>query len=120
LVVKSKCTSAVYIAGGVPKNFVNDSVVMSYIFDKDTGGHKYAIQLTTDVPHWGGLSGSTLSEATSWGKVSKEASHQMAFVEPSVSLPLVAGYLIKKGLGKKRTRISYDWTPPALKSIKYK
>lgn len=120
IVVKSKCTSAVYIAGGVPKNFINDSVVMSYIFDRDTGGHRYAIQLTTDVPHWGGLSGSTLSEATSWGKVSKKATHQMAFVEPSVSLPLVAGYLLKKGIGPARPRISYDWTPPRLKGIRFK
>lgn len=120
IVVKSKCTSAVYIAGGVPKNFINDSVVMSYIFDRDTGGHRYAIQLTTDVPHWGGLSGSTLAEATSWGKVSTKASHQMAFVEPSVSLPLVAGYLLKKNAGSHRSRISYEWNAPQLKNIKYK
>ncbi|MBI2091668.1 MAG: deoxyhypusine synthase family protein [Deltaproteobacteria bacterium] len=120
VVVKSKCTSAVYIAGGVPKNFINDSVVMSYIFDRDTGGHRYAIQLTTDVPHWGGLSGSTLSEATSWGKVSKKATHQMAFVEPSVSLPLIAGYLIKKESGKNRSRIVFNWTPPALNGISFK
>jgi deoxyhypusine synthase len=92
---------------------------MSYIFDKDTGGHKYAIQLTTDVPHWGGLSGSTLSEATSWGKVSKDATHQMAFVEPSVSLPLVAGYLMKKGIGRKRPRISFEWNAPRLNKIKF-
>ncbi|MBI2346966.1 MAG: deoxyhypusine synthase family protein, partial [Deltaproteobacteria bacterium] len=96
LVVQSPCTAAVYIAGGVPKNFINDSVVMSYIFGKDTGGHRYAIQLTTDAPHWGGLSGSTLSEATSWGKVSKQATHAMGFVEPSVSLPLVAGPLVQR------------------------
>ncbi|MBI2342503.1 MAG: deoxyhypusine synthase family protein [Deltaproteobacteria bacterium] len=120
IVVKSKCTSAVYIAGGVPKNFINDSVVMSYIFDRDTGGHRYAIHLTTDVPHWGGLSGSTLSEATSWRKVSKKATHQMAFVEPSVSLPLIAGYLIKKESGKNRSRIVFNWTPPALNGIKFK
>ena len=120
IVVKSKCTAAVYIAGGVPKNFINDSVVMSYIFDKDTGGHRYAIQLTTDVPHWGGLSGSTLSEATSWGKVNKDATHQMAFVEPSVSMPLVAGYLLKKDTGSKRPRIAFEWTPPMLKGIKFK
>ncbi|MBI3541432.1 MAG: deoxyhypusine synthase family protein, partial [Deltaproteobacteria bacterium] len=60
LVVKSKKTAAIYVAGGVPKNYINDSVVMSYIFGKDTGGHTYALQITTDVPHWGGLSGSTL------------------------------------------------------------
>lgn len=118
LVIKSKATSAVYIAGGVPKNFINDSVVMSYIFGKDTGGHRYAMQLTTDVPHWGGLSGSTLSEATSWGKVSKKATHAMAFVEPSVSLPLVAGYCMKKGLGRKRPALQITWDAPKLTSLK--
>ncbi|MDO8494059.1 MAG: deoxyhypusine synthase family protein, partial [Deltaproteobacteria bacterium] len=116
-VVKSKATSAVYIAGGVPKNYINDSVVMSYIFGKDTGGHRYALQLTTDVPHWGGLSGSTLSEATSWGKVSKNAAHAMCFVEPSVSLPLVAGYCLKKGLGRKREALQFNWDSPRLASL---
>ena len=118
IVVQSKVTSAIYIAGGVPKNFINDSVVMSYIFGKDTGGHRYAFQLTTDVPHWGGLSGSTLSEATSWGKVSKQASHAMAFVEPSVSLPLVAAYVMKKGLGRRRPALQMTWDPPKLTSLK--
>lgn len=118
LVVKSPCTAAVYIAGGVPKNFINDSVVMSYIFGGDTGGHRYALQLTTDVPHWGGLSGSTLSEATSWGKVSKKATHCMGFVEPSVSLPLVAGYCMKKGLGRKRPELKLTWETPLLKDLR--
>jgi deoxyhypusine synthase len=54
-IVSSKKTAAIYIAGGVPKNYINDAVVMGYIFNKDTGGHSYAFQLTTDVPHWGGL-----------------------------------------------------------------
>ncbi len=114
LVVKSPCTSAIYVAGGVPKNFINDSVVMAYIFGMDTGGHRYAIQTTTDSPHWGGLSGSTLSEATSWGKVSKEATHAMAFVEPSVSLPLIVGSALKKGLPQQRARIDVSWDVPKL------
>lgn len=117
IVVKSKCTAAFYVAGGVPKNFINDSVVMSYIFGFDTGGHRYALQLTTDVPHWGGLSGSTLSEATSWGKVSKKATHAMAFVEPSVSLPLVVGSALKKEAAKKRTRLSLEWDAPLLTKL---
>lgn len=117
IVVQSKCTAAIYIAGGVPKNYVNDSIVMAYIFDRDTGGHRYAIQLTADNPHWGGLSGSTLSEATSWGKVSKQATHAMAFSEPSVSLPLVAGSILEKRLGERRKRMSFQWEPPFLRGL---
>lgn len=117
IVVKSSRTSAVYVAGGVPKNYINDSVVMSYIFGRETGGHKYAIQVTTDVPHWGGLSGSTLSEARSWGKVNKKANYAMAFVEPSVSLPLLVGYALQKKLYKNRPRLRFVWKGDVLEKL---
>ncbi len=117
IVVNSKRTAAFYVAGGVPKNYINDSVVMSYIFGKDTGGHKYAIQLTTDSPHWGGLSGSTLSEAKSWGKVNTEANTSMAFVEPSVSLPLVVGSALHKKLYQGRKRLQFQWDHDELTQI---
>ncbi len=119
IVVKSKSTAAFYVAGGVPKNFINDSIVMAYIFGRDTGGHKYAVQMTTDSPHWGGLSGSTLSEATSWGKVNRTASTAMAFVEPSVSLPLVVSYALQKKLYANRKRIKFSWKEDALESIAF-
>lgn len=117
-VVQSKSTSAIYVAGGVPKNYINDSVVMGYIFNKDTGGHKYALQITTDVPHWGGLSGSTLDEATSWGKVNKKAMKAMAFVEPSVSLPLLVGYALQKNLAKNRKPLQLSWDNDILTALK--
>ncbi len=119
IVVQSKRTAAFYVAGGGPKKFINDSIVMAYIFGRDTGGHKYAVQLTTDAPHWGGLSGSTLNEATSWGKVNREASTAMAFVEPSVSLPLVVGYALQKKLYQKRSKIRFDWKDDVLEKIEY-
>ncbi|MDO8644471.1 MAG: deoxyhypusine synthase family protein [bacterium] len=118
MVVQSKKTAAIYIAGGVPKNYINDSVVMAYIFGKETGGHTYALQLTTDVPHWGGLSGSTLDEATSWGKINPEARKAMAFVEPSVSLPLLAGYAFQRGLHRERKPLALSWDGDILTSLK--
>ncbi len=120
IVVQSKQTAAFYVAGGVPKNYINDSIVMSYIFGKYTGGHKYAIQMTTDAPHWGGLSGSTLAEAQSWGKVNKQADFSMAFVEPSVSLPLVFGSAFQKKAHKGRSRLSIKWSGDELKELKIK
>ena len=117
-IVNSKKTAAIYIAGGVPKNYINDAVVMGYIFNKDTGGHSYAFQLTTDVPHWGGLSGSTLKEATSWGKINNDASYAMAFVEPSVSLPLIYSYAFQEKFYKSRKRKKFIWQKDILKSLK--
>ncbi len=118
MVVKSKRTAAFYVAGGVPKNYINDSIVMAYVFGKSTGGHKYALQMTTEAPHWGGLSGSTLAEAQSWGKINKKANFCQAFVEPSVSLPLIAGYAMQKKASKNRTRLSIKWDGDKLKELK--
>jgi deoxyhypusine synthase len=116
IVVASKKTAAFYVAGGVPKNYINDSIVMSYIWNKERA-HSYALQVTTDVPHWGGLSGSTLSEAKSWGKVDVKATHQMAFVEPTVSLPLIVGSAMQKKLYSKRTRLKFKWEDDTLVGI---
>ncbi len=117
-IVKSKKTAAIYIAGGVPKNYINDAVMMGYIFNRDTGGHSYAFQLTVDAPHWGGLSGSTLKEATSWGKINNDASYAMAFVEPSVSLPLVYSYAFQEKLHRARKRKKFVWNKDILTSLK--
>jgi deoxyhypusine synthase len=118
IVVQSPATAAVYVSGGVPKNYINDSIVMSYIFGLDTGGHKYALQITTDAPHWGGLGGSTLSEATSWGKVSKKATHEMAFIETSVALPMLYGYALQKNAARGRKRLEYEWEEDILKKVR--
>jgi len=117
-IVKSRKTGAIYIAGGVPKNYINDAVVMGYIFNKDTGGHSYAFQLTVDAPHWGGLSGSTLKEATSWGKIDNDASSAMAFVEPSVSLPLIYSYAFQEKLYRTRKRKKFIWKKDILTGLK--
>ncbi|KUK69144.1 MAG: Deoxyhypusine synthase, partial [Methanocalculus sp. 52_23] len=63
IVEKAKKTGVVYIGGGVPKNFIQQTQVIASIHESDLGGHAYAIQFTTDAPHWGGLSGCTFEEA---------------------------------------------------------
>ncbi len=116
IVVKSKKTAAIYIAGGVPKNYINDSVVMAYIFEAEKG-HSYALQLTADVPHWGGLSGSTLKEAMSWGKIRAKATTAMCFVEPSVSLPMLAGYALQRQLAAGRPPLRLEWENDILRRL---
>ncbi|MFH1542674.1 MAG: deoxyhypusine synthase family protein [bacterium] len=108
LVVKSPKTAAIYVAGGVPKNFINDSIVMGQIYGHERG-HDYVIQVTTAVTQDGGLSSSTPSEGRSWGKIEKDAKYAMAWVEPSVSLPLLAGYVFGKKLTNDRSRLKLEW-----------
>jgi hypothetical protein len=65
--------------------------------------------MTTAVVSDGGLSSSTLDEAMSWGKVKKTASRAMAWVEPTVALPLVVTAAIQDGLHEGRPRWSFSW-----------
>ncbi len=108
IVARSRKTAAVYVAGGVPKNYINDAAVMGYLFGVERA-HSYAIQVTTAVTQDGGLSGSTLSEARSWGKIRRDARFAMAWVEPSVALPLLAAYALGRKLGRGRGRLEFAW-----------
>jgi deoxyhypusine synthase len=115
IVLKSKKTGSIYIGGGVPKNYINDAAVMLDY----TPGHSYVFQITTDAPHWGGLTGSTLDEAKSWGKVSKKATRATAYVEATIGLPLVAGYVLQsEKLRRNRSRLIFNWDNDTLVDLK--
>ncbi len=99
--VKSKETGLLMIGGGVPKNFVQDTVVAADILGVEVPMHKYAIQLTVADERDGALSGSTLKEAKSWGKVDSSY-EQMVFGEATIIFPLLASYAYHKGNWKRR------------------
>jgi len=98
---KSKDTGLVIIGGGVPKNFVQDTVVATDILGIKAPMHKYAIQLTVADERDGALSGSTLKEANSWGKV-EQGFEQMVFGEATITFPILASYAYHKGNWKNR------------------
>jgi deoxyhypusine synthase len=114
---QSPRTAVIYIGGGTPKNWINDGIVMAnYAFGREGEGHFYALQITTDVPHWGGLSGSTLDEAQSWGKISKTATRAMAHLDASIGLPLLTGALWdRRRVWQPRRRLRFDWTGDQVK-----
>jgi len=97
----SKDTGIFMIGGGVPKNFTQDIVVAADILQEDATMHKYAVQITVADERDGALSGSTLKEASSWGKV-ETTYEQMVYSEATVAMPLVVGYAYHKGSWKER------------------
>jgi deoxyhypusine synthase len=101
LKVHSMDTGLFMIGGGVPKNFAQDITVAAEIIGKEVSMHKYAIQITVADERDGALSGSTLKEAESWGKVDGNNS-QMVFAEATLVLPLLASYVYHKGSWKDR------------------
>ena len=105
--IKSKGSGLLMIGGGVPKNFIQDTVICAELLGKDVDMHKYAIQITVADTRDGACSSSTLKEASSWGKVdtSKE---QMVFAEATCVIPLIASDAYHKGEWKKRDRKNFS------------
>ena len=99
--INSKETGIFMIGGGVPKNFTQDIVVAADILEGKAEMHKYAIQITVADQRDGALSGSTLKEASSWGKV-ETTFEQMVYCEATIGMPLIAGYVYHKGSWKER------------------
>lgn len=94
-------TGLLMLGGGVPKNFAQDIVVAAELLGHDAPMHRYAIQLTVADARDGALSGSTLREACSWGKVDV-VDEQMVFGEATTTFPLLASDAYHRNNWKKR------------------
>jgi deoxyhypusine synthase len=101
LKISANETGLLMVGGGVPKNFAQDIVVAAELLGADVPLHKYAVQITVADERDGALSGSTLREACSWGKVSV-VHEQMVFCEATIALPLITGYAYGKGAWRTR------------------
>ncbi len=105
--IKAGTTGLLMIGGGVPKNFIQDTVVCAEILGHDdVEMHKYAVQITVADVRDGACSSSTLKEAASWGKV-ETTQEQMVFAEAGSVMPLLASDAYHRGYWKNRSPKRY-------------
>ena len=87
---RSKKNGMVVIGGGVPRNTVQSAALAS------KKGMDYAVIITTDRPEPGGLSGSTLEETVSWGKVKNQADKVMVIGDATLIFPIMVASVIER------------------------
>jgi len=93
VVIRRPRTASVVLGGGTPKNFINQASVQAEFYSDEVGGHRYALQIVTDVPHFGGASGSSLEEAQSWGKLATDSAKVSVQADATIALPLLVSAL---------------------------
>jgi deoxyhypusine synthase len=93
IMIKRPGTASIVLGGGTPKNFINQASVQAEYYSPAVGGHRYALQIVTDVPHFGGASGSSLEEAQSWGKLATDSDRVSVLSDATIALPLLASAL---------------------------
>ena len=116
IVIRRPSTATIVLGGGTPKNFINQASVQAEFYDDRVGGHRYAIQIVTDVPHFGGASGSSLEEAQSWGKLATDAEQVTVHADVTVALPLLASALASSAreILAGRPRPQFDLSGPVM------
>ena len=113
-------TGAIYIGGGVPKNYIQQLGPVSELLFQKESGHRYAFQVTTDDPKWGGLSGCTFEEAKSWGKIEKGSNYAALYIDATVAIPILVGAILQEGkVSRKRKRRRFHWEGDRLKSVTF-
>jgi deoxyhypusine synthase len=106
---ESPASGVIYFGGGTPKNFVQQSEVTATFMRNAHNGHKYAVQVVTDAPHWGGLSGCTFEEAQSWGKIAHDASMVTVHCDSTIAMPMLVSALAEdKALIRKRKKPVFE------------
>jgi deoxyhypusine synthase len=98
----------VILGGGSPKNFyLQTQPTLWQILDLNRGGHEYVLQISTDSPQWGGLSGATPSEAISWGKVQANMmkNHVVVYSDTTIAAPVVFSYALATRKKRKPKRL---------------
>lgn len=108
-IAQKATTAVIYFGGGTPKNFIQQTEVTLLNMSEMAEGHKYAIQIVTDAPHWGGLSGCTFQEAQSWGKIARDAHMVTCHCDSTIAMPiLVSALLEQKELLAARRRPQFE------------
>ncbi|HEV2248059.1 MAG TPA: deoxyhypusine synthase family protein [Terriglobia bacterium] len=108
----SPASGVIYFGGGTPKNFVQQSEVTATFMRNAANGHKYAVQVVTDMPQWGGLSGCTFEEAQSWGKIAHDASMVTCNCDSTIAMPiLVTALSEERELIRKRKKPIFEMGP---------
>jgi len=108
IVREAKKNGVIVVGGGSPKNFYlqTQPTLWQIFWDESKGGHDYFIQLTTDSPQWGGLSGATPQEAKSWGKIKDpEKNCAVVYSCASITFPMLCQYALMKHKSIKRKEL---------------
>ena len=107
IVYHSKKSGILELGGGVPKNTAQQTgPLLDQILKRNDGGQDYIIQITDARPDTGGLSGATLQEGKSWGKVQNAHDGMVTvYADATIAFPILALYVLSCQKTRKPKRL---------------
>jgi deoxyhypusine synthase len=110
IVAKSRSTGIVCFGGGTAKTFIQQSETAAAMLHNATRGHKYAVQVITETPEYGGYSGSEFDQAQSFGRLSKSARSVTVRCDATIAMPILVTTLSQTASKAMRTRKRIQFT----------
>lgn len=104
VVSKVRSTGVIYFGGGTTKTFVQQSETAASALTGQSRGHKYAVQVTTDTPHFGSYSGADFDQAQAFGRLSKNARAVTVRCDATIAMPILVTSLSQTASKALRTR----------------
>ena len=103
-------TGVIYIGGGVPKDYIQQTAFLERHFGIPNAEHEYGFQITTDSPQWGGLSGCTFKEGVSWGKEKSGGKYAICYCDATIAFPLIVKATLERCENlEKRGRLQFKF-----------
>ncbi len=110
VVSKARSTGVIYFGGGSAKNFIQQSEAAAGVLHATVRGHKYAIQVTTDTPHYGSYSGADFDQAQTFGRLARNAHSVAVRCDATIAMPMLVTALSQTASKAIRTRKRVQFT----------
>ncbi len=110
VVSKARSTGVIYFGGGSAKNFIQQSEAAAGVLHATVRGHKYAIQITTDTPHYGSYSGADFDQAQTFGRLARNAHSVAVRCDATIAMPMLVTALSQTASKAIRTRKRVQFT----------
>jgi deoxyhypusine synthase len=110
VVSKVRSTGVVFFGGGTPKTFVQQSENAASALTGQTRGHKFAVQITTETPHYGSYSGADFDQAQAFGRLAKNARAVTVRCDATIAMPMLVTSLSQTASKALRTRKRVQFT----------
>ena len=110
IVAKSRSTGVVYFGGGTAKTFIQQSETAAALLHNTVRGHKYAIQIVTETPEYGGYSGADFDQSQAFGRLAKNARSVTVRCDATIAMPLLVTSLSQTASKAMRARKRVQFT----------
>jgi deoxyhypusine synthase len=104
VVSKTRSTGVIFFGGGTAKTFIQQSETAASMLTGNTRGHKFAVQVTTDTPFYGGYSGAEFDQAQAFGRMAKNSRSVTVHCDATIAMPMLVTSLSQTASKALRTR----------------